>query len=168
MKASPVRKRSRSLAVAGPVICLIMLTACGNGVENKVITQGPETSTSPGNAVAASSPTMSDPTATGNPSSPAGTKTPETPRSESKRVSNDPQPQIGTGGTDMSLFTLARVNLAADAEISKANIVIDVKAGVVTLSGTVATPSQKVKAEELVRSVEGVKAVKNQLRVSGG
>ncbi|HYN25266.1 MAG TPA: BON domain-containing protein, partial [Pyrinomonadaceae bacterium] len=62
----------------------------------------------------------------------------------------------------------ARAALSADAELKAANIMIDVKAGVLTLSGTVANAAQKSKAEQMVRLLGGVKAVKNQLRVSGG
>ena len=44
--------------------------------------------------------------------------------------------------------------------------VIEVKEGVVTLSGTVASAALKSKAEQLARGA-GSKGVKNQLRVSG-
>lgn len=76
-----------------------------------------------------------------------------------------PEPQIGSGGNDFFLFTKARGALNADAELKTANVILDVKDGVVTLSGTVASVAHKSKAEELVRAV-GPKAVKNQLRVS--
>lgn len=39
--------------------------------------------------------------------------------------------------------------------------------GTATLAGTVATPEQKMKADQVVRSVAGVNAVDNQLQVSG-
>ncbi len=79
-----------------------------------------------------------------------------------------PKPQIGSGGNDFSLFTQARAALNNDAELKGANITVEVKEGVVTLSGALANAAQKSKAEQLVRAVGGVKAVKNQLRVSGG
>ncbi|MCM3874663.1 MAG: BON domain-containing protein [Pyrinomonadaceae bacterium] len=81
-------------------------------------------------------------------------------------VSGVPTPQVGTGGSDFFLFTQARAALGADEELKAANVVIDVKAGLLTLSGTVANADQKSKAEQLVRAVDGVKAVKNQLRIS--
>lgn len=79
-----------------------------------------------------------------------------------------PAPQIGSGGNDFSLFTQARGALNSDAELKAANITVEVKEGVVTLSGALASDGQKSKAERLVRAVGGVKDVKNQLRVSGG
>ncbi len=78
-----------------------------------------------------------------------------------------PTPQIGSGGNDFYLFTRARGAINADAELKAANVVVDVKEGNITLSGTVKNAEQKSKAEQLVRSA-GAKAVKNQLRVSAG
>ncbi len=81
---------------------------------------------------------------------------------------NTPKPQIGPGGNDFFLFTQARGALNTDAELKDANITVEVKEGVVTLSGALASAEQKSKAEQLVRAVSGVKDVKNRLRVSGG
>lgn len=78
-----------------------------------------------------------------------------------------PTPQIGSGGNDFFLFTKARAAVNADPELQAANLVIEVKEGVVTLSGTVASAALKAKAEELARGA-GPKAVRNQLRVSTG
>lgn len=78
-----------------------------------------------------------------------------------------PAPQIGSGGNDLFLFTQARAAVNADPELKAANLVFEVKDGVVTLSGTVASAAQKSKAEQLVRQA-GSKAVKNQLRVAAG
>ncbi|MCA1616914.1 MAG: glycosyltransferase, partial [Acidobacteria bacterium] len=80
---------------------------------------------------------------------------------------NVPKPQIGSGGNDLYLFTRARGVIGTDAELKAANIVVEVKDGVATLSGTVASDAQKSKAEQLTLGV-GVKTVKNQLRVSAG
>ena len=54
-----------------------------------------------------------------------------------------------------------------DADLKAANLIIEVKEGVVTLSGNVASAALKSKAEELARGA-GAKNVKNQLRVSAG
>lgn len=78
-----------------------------------------------------------------------------------------PKPQIGSGGNDLFLFTQARAAINNDADLKAANVVVDVKEGVVTLSGTVASAALKSKAEELARGV-GPKDVKNQLKVSAG
>lgn len=84
-----------------------------------------------------------------------------------KPPANMPTPQIGSGGNDFYLFTQARAALNADAELKAANIVVDIKEGVATLSGAVKSAEQKSKAEQLVQSA-GLKTVKNQLRVANG
>lgn len=81
--------------------------------------------------------------------------------------SKAPTPQIGSGGNDLFLFTKARAAVNADPDLKAANLIIEVKEGVVILSGAVASPALKAKAEELARGA-GPKAVRNQLRVSAG
>lgn len=76
-----------------------------------------------------------------------------------------PTPAIGSGGNDLFLFTRARAAVNADPELRAANLILEVKEGVLTLSGTVASDAHKSKAEQLVKE-SGVKTVKNQLRVS--
>lgn len=78
-----------------------------------------------------------------------------------------PTPQIGSGGNDLFLFTQVRAAVNADPELKAANLIIEVKDGAVTLSGTVASAALKAKAEELARGA-GSKSVRNQLRVSAG
>ncbi|MET0625512.1 MAG: BON domain-containing protein [Pyrinomonadaceae bacterium] len=78
-----------------------------------------------------------------------------------------PTPQVGSGGNDLFLFTQARAAVNADPELRAANLIIEVKEGVVTLSGAVASAALKAKAEELARGA-GPKAIRNQLRVSAG
>jgi hypothetical protein len=76
-----------------------------------------------------------------------------------------PAPQIGSGGNDFFLFTQARAAINNDPELKTANLVVEVKEGVVTLSGTVANAALKSKAEQLARGA-GSKSVRNQLRVA--
>ena len=76
-----------------------------------------------------------------------------------------PAPQIGSGGNDFFLFTQARAAINSDPELKAANLVVEVKEGVVTLSGAVASAALKSKAEELARGA-GSKSVRNQLRVA--
>lgn len=78
-----------------------------------------------------------------------------------------PTPRIGSGGNDFFLFTQARAAINNDSELKAANVVIEVKEGVVTLSGTVASAALKSKAEQLARGA-APKDVRNQLRVSAG
>jgi hypothetical protein len=98
---------------------------------------------------------------------PGASPTPESRAAGKAPQAKTPTPQIGSGGNDLFLFTQARAAINNDAELKTANVVIDVKEGVVTLSGTVASAALKSKAEQLARGA-GSKDVKNQLKVSAG
>jgi hypothetical protein len=74
--------------------------------------------------------------------------------------------KIGTGLDDGWLWTKARFDLAAADDLRDSTINVDVDNAVVTLTGTVATAAQKTKAESVAKAVEGVKSVKNLLKVS--
>jgi len=170
MKAMIILRGASSLAVLGAIVCLFILTACGNGGGGKGDSKGAEANAAAGNEASpipanSSSRTTSNATTTDK-AMQHGTA--QKRNHDNLGVSSIPKPQIGTGASDFFLFTQARAALIADAELKAANIMIDVKAGVLTLSGTVAKAAQKSKAEQTVRSLGGVKAVKNQLRVSGG
>ncbi len=73
---------------------------------------------------------------------------------------------IGSGLNDGWLWVKTRYELAAADDLRDSTINVDVNNDVVTLSGTVATPAQKTKAETVAKSVEGVKSVKNLLKVA--
>ena len=75
---------------------------------------------------------------------------------------------IGTGLNDGWLWVKTRFDLAAANDLRDSTINVDVNNGVVTLTGTVANAAQKTKAESIAKSVEGVKAVKNILKVAPG
>lgn len=74
--------------------------------------------------------------------------------------------KVGTGLNDGWLWTKTRLDLAAADDLRDSTINVDVVDAVVTLSGTVATTAQKTKAESVAKSVEGVKQVKNMLKVA--
>lgn len=154
------------------------LAACGGAAEK----QGGDTkaadaspaagATSPTPAAVAGANTVA-PSADAAPSTSTGTAAPQqsaSPAPASRATSNAPQaktpaPQIGSGGNDLFLFTQARAAINNDADLKAANLIVEVKEGVVTLSGNVASAALKSKAEELARGA-GAKGVKNQLRVS--
>ena len=73
--------------------------------------------------------------------------------------------KIGTGLDDGWLWTKTRFDLAAVDDLRDSTINVDVDNAVVTLSGTVANAAQKAKAEATAKAVEGVKGVKNMLKV---
>lgn len=74
--------------------------------------------------------------------------------------------KIGTGLDDGWLWVKTRFDLAAADDLRDSTINVDVDNSMVTLSGTVATAQQKAKAETTAKSVEGVKGVKNLLKVA--
>src|SRR5204862_6324067 len=74
--------------------------------------------------------------------------------------------KIGTGLDDGWLWVKTRFDLAAADDLRDSTINVDVDNAVVTLSGTVASAAQRTRAEQVAKSVEGVKSVRNQLKVS--
>lgn len=73
---------------------------------------------------------------------------------------------IGRGLNDGWLWVKTRFDLAAADDLRDSTINVDVDNDVVTLSGTVANAAQKARAEAVAKSVEGVKSVKNMLKVT--
>jgi len=58
-----------------------------------------------------------------------------------------------------------RQRLVSDPEIKGSRVEVDVKQGVVTLTGRVESPKAKQKADKVTRKVSGVKKVVNSLQV---
>jgi len=73
---------------------------------------------------------------------------------------------VGTGLDDGWRWVKTRFDLAAADDLRDSTINVDVDQAVVTLTGTVASAAQKTRAEAVAKSVEGVKSVKNQLKVA--
>ncbi|HKG48302.1 MAG TPA: BON domain-containing protein [Pyrinomonadaceae bacterium] len=76
--------------------------------------------------------------------------------------------KVGTGANDTWLWVKTRFDLAAADDLRDSTINVDVDNDVVTLTGTVASAAQKTRAETVSKAVEGVKSVRNQLRVQAG
>jgi len=158
------------------------ISGCGGGTE-KAGVDVKAAGTPP--AVNAASPTpansavanavapQTDTAATHPASAGGGTPGPGTPRASESRGAGSapsapmPTTRIGSGGNDLFLFTQARAAVNADPELRAANLIIEVKEGIVTLNGTVPSTALKAKAEELARGA-GPKDVRNQLRVAAG
>jgi osmotically-inducible protein OsmY len=66
---------------------------------------------------------------------------------------------------DGQITDRVRQRLFSDPEIKGYTIEVDVKNGVVTLTGTAGSERARTKAEKLTRKVAGVKSVVNKLRV---
>ncbi len=72
---------------------------------------------------------------------------------------------IGQGANDMWLWVKTRASLLGTSDLRESTINVDVVNDVVTLKGTVETAAQKTKAEQVAKDIDGVKSVKNELKV---
>jgi len=82
------------------------------------------------------------------------------------REAKDTGRKIGSGINDGWLWVKTKFDLAAADDLRDSTINVDVDNDVVTLTGTVASADQKARADAITKSVEGVKSVKNMLKVS--
>ena len=73
--------------------------------------------------------------------------------------------KIGTTLDDAWIHTKITSKLIGDRDTSAGEINVDVDANVVTLRGTVDTAEEKAEAERIAKETEGVKSVRNQLKV---
>lgn len=67
--------------------------------------------------------------------------------------------------TDDAVYNQVRIKLADDPVVKGGGLVVDVKQGVVTLSGTVELQGQKDKAAKVAKKVKGVKEVINHIEL---
>jgi len=67
--------------------------------------------------------------------------------------------------SDDLVYNLVRQKLAGDSVVKGGALNVDVKDGVVTISGKLQSEKQKDKAERLAHKVKGVKSVVNQIQV---
>jgi osmotically-inducible protein OsmY len=68
--------------------------------------------------------------------------------------------------TDDAIYDNVRRKLASDPVVKGGGLQVDVKAGAVTLHGTVEEQKQKDRATKLAKKVAGVKSVSNELKVA--
>jgi hyperosmotically inducible periplasmic protein len=73
---------------------------------------------------------------------------------------------IGQGANDSWLWFKTRAALLTTSDLRESTINVDAVNDVITLKGTVASAAQKAKAEEVAKGIEGVKSVKNELKVA--
>jgi hypothetical protein len=119
------------------------------------------------NIIASPSPTANANTGTAERRAPTREEY-ERDRDRYQREARESGRTIGTGLNDGWLWVKTRFDLAAADDLRDSTINVDVDNAVVTLTGTVATAAQKTRAEQVAKSVEDVKSVRNQLRVQAG
>jgi len=66
---------------------------------------------------------------------------------------------------DMAITAKVKSALLHESQINATDINVNTRDGVVTLSGHVDDLNQKMRAEEIARSTNGVKSVHNELEV---
>lgn len=66
---------------------------------------------------------------------------------------------------DTTLTTKVKAALLADKAVSGLSIQVTTTQGVVVLTGDVASDTERMRAAELASAVQGVKAVKNELKI---
>ena len=73
---------------------------------------------------------------------------------------------IGSGANDSWLWFKTRAALMTTSDLRESTVDVDVVNDVVTLKGSVETAAQKTKAEQVAKDIDGVKSVKNELKVA--
>ena len=88
---------------------------------------------------------------------------PQLPTAEERAKNRD---SVSNTAASATLTTKVKTALASDAGLSTmTGINVDSDNGVVTLKGKVDSADAKKKAEEVAKKVDGVKSVKNELRI---
>src|SRR6478672_8808624 len=155
--------RFKFLALMATIAVPLALSGCNNN-ENTTANTNANANHNANTAVATSTPV---PTNTANDNRRAPTREEyERNKERYNREAKQSGRTVGTGLNDGWLWVKARFDLAAADDLRDSTINVDVENAVVTLSGTVASAAQRTRAEQVAKSVEGVKSVRNQLKVS--
>ncbi|HEY2990622.1 MAG TPA: BON domain-containing protein [Candidatus Binatia bacterium] len=72
----------------------------------------------------------------------------------------------GQNVDDANLTASVKAKLVADKAANLTRIDVDTNGGIVYLNGTVSSPQEKAKAEQLARETSGVKKVVNNLQIA--
>ncbi len=77
--------------------------------------------------------------------------------------SADSDRSVGEAIDDTTLLARVKSGLLASSEVEGLDVNVDVRNGVVTLSGTADSMAERQSAERIARSADGVKAVDNKI-----
>ncbi|HJT65705.1 MAG TPA: BON domain-containing protein [Pyrinomonadaceae bacterium] len=153
--------RQRLLGLIALAVVSLMLPGCDNNANNNANANANLNGNRNGNLAA--SPT---PVANTNTNRAPTREEYERNKEQYQREAKGSGRTIGSGVNDGWLWVKTRFDLAAADDLRDSTINVDVDNAVVTLSGTVASAAQKTRAEQVAKTVEGVKSVRNQLKVS--
>jgi hypothetical protein len=160
--------RDKALAIMVTFVLALLLSSCNKQTTNENMNANAATANT--NMNANSAPANANANENANTTSRRAPTREEYERDKEryKREAKESGRTIGQGVNDGWLWVKTRFDLAAADDLRDSTINVDVDNGVVTLSGTVATAAQKAKADSVAKSVEGVKSVKDMLKVSAG
>ena len=142
---------------------LVLIAGCDNTANNNRVANANANANA--NATVATTPVVN--TNTNTRRAPTREET-EREKERYSREAKESGRTVGTGANDLWLWVKTRFDLAAADDLRDSTINVDVDKDVVTLTGTVANAAQKTKAETVAKAVEGVKGVRNQLKVGTG
>ncbi|MDQ2187059.1 BON domain-containing protein [Alcaligenaceae bacterium A4P071] len=83
----------------------------------------------------------------------------------STTTTNEPKQSVGEYTSDAVLTTKVKAAIVAEKDLSALDVAVETTEGVVQLTGTVATAAQADLAARVTRDVNGVKQVKNLIKV---
>jgi len=155
--------RQRLLGLIAIAVLSIILPGCDNANNNA---NGNLNANANRNANLAASPTPTPAVANTNSNRAPTREEYERNKEQYQREAKGSGRTIGSGVNDGWLWVKTRFDLAAADDLRDSTINVDVDNAVVTLSGTVASAAQRTRAEQVAKAVEGVKSVRNQLKVS--
>ena len=73
--------------------------------------------------------------------------------------------KTGQAVDDSAITTKVKSAMIRDKDVSASNISVETSKGVVRLSGTAKSAREADRAEQIARSTEGVRSVKNDIRI---
>ena len=156
-----MRRRIEGLILIGALAMLV--AGCDNAANNNANANANANARANANVAASPSPAV----ATANDNRRAPTREEyDRDKARYEREARESGRKVGTGANDGWLWVKTRFDLATADDLRDSTIDVDVDNGIVTLSGTVPSNAQKARAEQIVTVVEGVKSVKNQLRIA--
>lgn len=87
---------------------------------------------------------------------------------EARERASSRSESVGESIEDAWIHAKIRTKLLADGEFPGGSLNVDVKDQVVTLRGSVATAADKAKAEQVAKTTDGVKSIRNQVVIKPG
>lgn len=95
----------------------------------------------------------------------SGSRDAERPADDAARKADDSARGVGETMGDAGITTAVKTKLLADTTVGGLNIDVDTTDAVVTLRGDVHSAAEKRRAMEIARETNGVKSVKDQLKI---